>query len=373
MTLLSPDTITQIKQFFTATQTPYDAELRSILFDGVNFKFFQSLKNFSKDAYQLSGDLGKLNSTERLADGTTPFETWLKNAAEQLSQEDTTKVFNRALDELTTQITSAAPIIDPANMPNVFEVKEAIVQRDDMVSYGFLIAGMKAGEAVARLQVQRHDNRTPAKLPSGALDVHAGTGWLLASDLILTNHHVINARRQGETTASAEDLALQAQNTTVQFDYDSETMTGTVLNVSKLEASNAELDYAVLRLKEPVERAPLTLNRTKLEVAKDAYLAVNIIQHPFGGPKKVAIRNNLIYDSKFPKLRYFTDTEHGSSGSPVLNDSWQVVALHRASAFVEDVKFQGRLTGWVNEGTQITAILEDLKVKNADVYQAIAV
>jgi hypothetical protein len=57
----------------------------------------------------------------------------------------------------------------------------------------------------------------------------------------------------------------------------------------------------------------------------------------------------------------------------VLNDSWQVVALHRASAFVEDVKFQGRLTGWVNEGTQITAILDDLKVKNADVYQVIAV
>jgi V8-like Glu-specific endopeptidase len=373
MSLLSPQTITEIKQFFTATQTPYDAELRSLLFNGVNFQFIQSLKNFANPGFQLSGDLGKLDSTERLADGTTPFETWLKNAAELLSHLDTTKVFNRALDELTTRMTSATPIVDPANVPKVFEVKEAIVQRDDMVSYGFLFAGLKAGEAVARLQVPRHDNGTPAKLPSGALDVHVGTGWLLANDLILTNHHVINARRQGEATASAGDLALQAQNTTVQFDYDAETMAGTILNVSKLEASDADLDYAVLRLKEPIARAPLTLNRTKLEVAKDDYLAVNIIQHPFGGPKKVAIRNNLIYDSKFPKLRYFTDTEHGSSGSPVLNDSWQVVALHRASAFVEDVKFQGRLTGWVNEGTQITAILEDLKDKNAEVYQAIAV
>ena len=41
-----------------------------------------------------------------------------------------------------------------------------------------------------------------------------------------------------------------------------------------------------------------------------------------------------------------------------------VVALHRAAAFVNNVKFQGRTTGWVNEGTQITAILNDLKAKN---------
>jgi V8-like Glu-specific endopeptidase len=85
----------------------------------------------------------------------------------------------------------------------------------------------------------------------------------------------------------------------------------------------------------------------------------------------VALRNNLIYDSKDSKLRYFTDTEHGSSGSPVFDDNWQVVALHRASAFVDNVKFQGRQVGWVNEGTQVTALLDDLKVKNAELFKEV--
>ena len=98
-------------------------------------------------------------------------------------------------------------------------------------------------------------------------------------------------------------------------------------------------------------------------------MAVNIIQHPYGGPKKVALRNNLVYDSNFPKLRYFTDTDHGSSGSPVFNDAWEVVALHRASSFVYNVNFQGRPAGWVNEGTHILAILEHIKVSNPSLFK----
>ena len=49
---------------------------------------------------------------------------------------------------------------------------------------------------------------------------------------------------------------------------------------------------------------------------------VNIIQHPQGLPKMIAIRNNLL-DYRTPRtLLYETDTDHGSSGAPVLSDSW---------------------------------------------------
>lgn len=361
---LSPELISEIRRFFNETQIPYDSELRSILLNGVHFQFVQSLKKYGNDSFQLTGDLNTMNTVERLSDGRIPLETWLRNAVDQLSFRTEAKVFNRALDELTTRKSVAPPIEEPARVPDVFELREKVIFRDDMVSYGFLNGGFEAGRAVARLRVQRYDNGAAKLLPGGQEEIYLGTGWLLAPDLLLTNHHVVNARRDGEGHASLADLKLQAQSTSAQFDYDADAIQGTLVNATELVASDPDLDYALLRLEKSLPRTPLVLSRDEINVTDDSYIAVNIIQHPNGQPKKVAIRNNLVYDSKFPKLRYFTDTQHGSSGSPVFNDSWQVVALHRAATYVDSVKFQGRTTGWVNEGTQITAILNDLKAKN---------
>lgn len=74
----------------------------------------------------------------------------------------------------------------------------------------------------------------------------------------------------------------------------------------------------------------------------------------------MALRNNHVYDCPYPRLRYFTDTQRGSSGSPVFDDGWRVIALHRATSFVQNVTFQGKSTGWVNEGVQMEAILAHL-------------
>ena len=62
---------------------------------------------------------------------------------------------------------------------------------------------------------------------------------------------------------------------------------------------------------------------------------VNIIQHPKGDLKQIAIRNNTLLDlPEQPPLdkfaHYETDTEEGSSGSPVFNDQWEVIALHHS-------------------------------------------
>jgi endonuclease G len=60
---------------------------------------------------------------------------------------------------------------------------------------------------------------------------------------------------------------------------------------------------------------------------------LTIIQHPKGEHKQVCVRENklLKYSENGPYLWYETDTVGGSSGSPVFNNAWEVVALHHSS------------------------------------------
>jgi V8-like Glu-specific endopeptidase len=77
----------------------------------------------------------------------------------------------------------------------------------------------------------------------------------------------------------------------------------------------------------------------------------------------VVLRNNVIHQVTPSTIQYFTDTEGGSSGSPVCDDQWRVMALHRAWKRVVSVTFQGKKTAYVNEGTPLPAIVADLGAK----------
>jgi V8-like Glu-specific endopeptidase len=63
-------------------------------------------------------------------------------------------------------------------------------------------------------------------------------------------------------------------------------------------------------------------------------------------------------------LRYYTDTDFGSSGSPVCDDSWRVIALHRGAKHAPGAKYQGKDEAYVNFGSQIQAVLDDLRATN---------
>jgi endonuclease G, mitochondrial len=222
--------------------------------------------------------------------------------------------------------------------------------------------GIEAGRAVAKLSVPRHDGGKPAHNSDGKPVIHLGTGWLIASRLLLTNHHVVNARDEGEPAASEADLRRQAIAALALFDYDRETVAGFPVKLTELVAWDPALDYALLRLDPAApERPPLRLGQ-KFTPTKsaDAYIAVNIIQHPGGLAKKFGIRNNLLTAATDTELRYFTDTFGGSSGSPVLNDQWEAIALHRGATWVKGVRFNGRDVAYVNVGTQLSTITQDL-------------
>ena len=109
----------------------------------------------------------------------------------------------------------------------------------------------------------------------------------------------------------------------------------------------------------PQELAPFGFNRTI--AAKGKAIAgdfVTIVQHPGGQKKRVALRDNRIVDVFDAFLHYAADTEPGSSGSPVFNDQWELVALHHASVPALDHPELGRVvssaTGSATEGASPT-------------------
>ncbi len=63
---------------------------------------------------------------------------------------------------------------------------------------------------------------------------------------------------------------------------------------------------------------------------------INIVQHPGGERQQIAIRENRIIGPDDDFLIYTTDTKRGLSGSPALNDQWQLAALHHAGVPEED-------------------------------------
>lgn len=304
-------------------------------------------------------DLAYLSGIERLSDGTIPLKEYLKAALFLAGTNVAADPIRRKLAEIEAQSTGAAPV--PPSPPA--EVQEKYVTRTAMVPRGFLAGALEAAKAVAKLSVSRIDNGVAAE-SGGAPVVYVGTGWLVAADLMITNHHVVNARNKGEAPAAKADFEAQLASCTVRFDYDEESLAGVETAAGALVAADPSLDYALFRV-QAAGRRPIAIAAERiLDVVPDEAPAVNIIQHPDGHAKQWGVRNNLVSAASATELRYFTDTLNGSSGSPVMNDEWQAVALHRGSKFVTGVQYQGRSVAYVNVGTQLQAIIDDLRAKH---------
>jgi len=220
--------------------------------------------------------------------------------------------------------------LQPQNLPLPEPELLLFKGRDERVPVDFLRKAMETSRSVCRLQVPRVFNGNRQEGQYGY-----GTGWIIAPDLIITNHHVLDAREPArEPSATPEEFRQQAEGTVLWFDYLREG--GTFLEVKSLslEASDKALDYAILRVKETdpiLDRPPLTLVSRPPQLNRGHRL--NIIQYAGGGPLTFAIRNNFYVGigGSTDFLRYLTDTAGGASGSPVLNDPWEVVGLHHAA------------------------------------------
>ncbi len=280
------------------------------------------------------------------------------------------------LDELLSPVPSFRPLGDarPRGLsgaaPETEDWLERVLGSNDMVDAPhFLEAGARAARPIARIHI---------RAASGA-DRGFGTGFLISPRLLLTNNHVLK-----DIAASTASLA--------QFNYH-RPLGGTVqpelnfaLRPQEFFLTDARLDFTVVAI-EPLaaDGSPLSEFGWIPTFAGDEPILieerVNIIQHPGGRTKQVALRDNVVTDILDDFIHYEADTEPGSSGAPVFNDQWQLVALHHSGVprknsagqiLTRDGGIWSREMGeqridWIaNEGVRISRILAFVRAASLD-------
>lgn len=220
---------------------------------------------------------------------------------------------------------------------------------NDIQRSAFLVEGAEVRRAVALVEV--NDARASA----------LGSGFLISPSLFITNNHVIR-------DADAARVA------TLRFDFELDKNGRPVPGTTYVLAPNRffftspeeDLDFTIVALGELVtgDAGVQSLGFLPLSDASDKHalgIPLNIIQHPQGFTKMVTVRNNLLAERTDNTLLYETDTEVGSSGSPVFNDDWDVVALHHYGE-----PFRAKVDGGgqrpeLNEGIRISSIVRVMR------------
>lgn len=268
-------------------------------------------------------------------------------------------------------------------------VIERIIDDNNLLPVAFLEEGVLRQKAVARL---------PKVSSTDPLGSPWGSGFLVSNSLIMTNNHVIGS-------------VAEAKTILVQFNYQLD-LNGVAqpintwhLEPDKFFYTNAALDFTLVRVKgKPImlPTAPASLSADYDDINMLAALAtgaaikippsisikpplllmqypgwkwgylqvptsvsysvgqlLNVIQHPRGRMKEVALQKNEVTHVFTDRIHYTSDTENGSSGSPVLNNLWELVALHHAAGDWDPVNNK-----WLdNEGMRLDSIVSHLKTQ----------
>jgi endonuclease G len=250
---------------------------------------------------------------------------------------------------------------------------ERILQGNELTDINYLALGALCARSVCRISLRRN-NRL----------IGYGTGFLVAPGILMTNHHVL------PTVADVKESVAE-------FRYERD-VTGADLEPVVFALKTIpepiifqDLDFALVAVEgrsaggEPLDQFGwLKLNILPNKALIGEYLT--IIQHPDGERKQVCVRENKLikYSENGPYLWYQTDTVGGSSGSPVFNNSWEVVALHHSG--VPRTRREGGKDVWLakngkkwdatmgdeeidwiaNEGVRISRIAQYLSVEKAN-------
>jgi len=213
-------------------------------------------------------------------------------------------------------------ITNQATLKPTYSKDEVLMKGSSFVPISFYVKLVERGHAVCLLSV-----------PNFGL----GTGFLVQGSpnpRIMTSKHVFPKK---EVTGAK-----------ARFHFcDGESMIEVDMLPDNYYWHSPELDFCIVACNSPpadVKPIPLT-NVSTISSSGP----INIIQHPGGGSKQVALRPFSLIPSEIPNLlRYTTSTLPGSSGSPVFDDDWNLLGIHKSG----NAEF--------NEAVSIRSILEKL-------------
>jgi hypothetical protein len=178
----------------------------------------------------------------------------------------------------------------------------------------------------------------------------------------MTNEHCVNTKE----VASGTQIDLDADGPDDKVCY-SEMRAGTacraILNPTFLWA-NPDLDYSLLTIS-GVTRDPVIFARdTKLQYRQKLLL----IQHPRGGPKKVAADSCIATRGRqldYGEFSHVCSSDTGSSGSPIFDlTSKRVVGLHHKGSTACRID---------NYGIMSSLIIADIQKRSPSLYEQMMV
>jgi V8-like Glu-specific endopeptidase len=215
-------------------------------------------------------------------------------------------------------------------------VEKIMGSQNTFLHVNFLETGVQRARAVAKVQFEGGES---------------GSGFLLKDNLFVTNHHVIPDRGR----AAAAELLFNYQKSAAGLDL---TPSSFRLDPDKGFATSDEHDWTLVRVSGDANAEWGAIEIKEVDVSETE--RVNIIQHPSGGPKQIAIYHNVVAYAGQNRIQYLTDTLPGSSGSPVFDSEWQVVALHRSGGWILEPGTKNLV--FRNEGVNINRVLEGLRL-----------
>lgn len=299
------------------------------------------------DARRVASSAG-LNVT-LIAIGDKPILSWFNIVENAVRSSMIPNLVDFALEEFPDQPilssigTKSIPGISTGPEPSEWssthsktQLEKIIGNRSTLVDVNYLEIGIERSKAVGRIV-----------LP----DKTIGSGFLVEDDIFITNNHVVS---------SPED----AVSSIVQFNFQ-KSISGRdapVIEYSfkpqKFFRTCGDDDWTAIK----VEGSPTT-KWGKLEFGAATVVEgehVNIIQHAGGGYKQVSLASNTVVFVDERRIQYLTDTLPGSSGSPVFNNQWQVVALHHSGGWITEPNSPTKEYFYRNEGTPINIIRSGL-------------
>lgn len=238
---------------------------------------------------------------------------------------------------------------------------ERLIGRNDLTPVAFLEEGVLVSRSVGRVTI-------------GGPDGSHGTGFMVSPSLLLTNNHVLpdQERAARSTVAFAYQAGVDGRPTMPAVFQ---------LEPRRFFLTDRSLDFSLVAVGERGGQGEnlssfgrLTLSEAQGKVIIGEF--VNIIQHPRGEPKQIALRENQVIDLLDEFVHYACDTREGSSGSAVFNDQWEVVALHHSAIPMTDAEGrplsvdgtvwrpetgEDQLAWKANEGVRISSVLRALR------------